>query len=97
MSNNRENAKEQTKGALMVSSLIKMLMNMPGDAVVVVEEAPSGRRSCREEERYFKALADVQATRETAVYDDSEQRTLTDARFCNDAHDARKVVCLLLK
>jgi hypothetical protein len=39
----------------------------------------------------------MQATRETEVYDDSEQRTLTDAQFCADKQDARQAVCLRLK
>ena len=98
MNNNNMIPKESNgEGVLTVSRLIEMLMTMPGEAAVVVEDAPTGRRNGREQERFFKALADVQATRETAVYDNSDQRTLTDARFCAQTQDARKVVCLRLK
>lgn len=82
--------------SVTVARLIEMMQKMPPDALIVVEEAPNERRYCREEERNFRVLSDLEATRASVTYDIDSQ-AVSDARFSAGAENIQEAVCLRLK
>lgn len=90
---------QDNDGLLTVTRLIEMLQKLPGEALVVIADPPSTTRHAREPERYYKTLADVQATVASVLYSSNSQREVQDAKsgWTDPRDKSRDAVCLQLK